>query len=136
MWSARELRAASLEVQAAILTLDNWVADGAPPPAGPRLATTGAPTARSCSTRMGTRRAAFAARTSTCRSRRSAARVSRRATSFCSLFGTDTPFTPEKLATLYPSHGAFVSAWNQSVDDGVAGGFLVAEDAPVLKLLG
>jgi hypothetical protein len=53
---------------------------------------------------------------------------------FCALFGTTTPFTNTKLAQLYPSHTAFVNAWNASVDTGVTGGFILPADAPMLKL--
>lgn len=120
--------------QAAIFALENWVADGTPPPSGgPGLTTTGAPTAplvldANGNATGGVRSPHVDAPVATIRGTGQPP-----SNLFCSLFGTDTPFTSEKLATLYPSHGAFVSAWNQSVDDGVAGGFLVAEDAPVLK---
>ncbi|MBP1685402.1 MAG: hypothetical protein H6Q33_1545 [Deltaproteobacteria bacterium] len=52
---------------------------------------------------------------------------------FCGLFGTDTPFSASQLATMYGSHPQFVVAWNQSVDNLVAGGYLLPADAPMLK---
>jgi hypothetical protein len=52
---------------------------------------------------------------------------------FCSLFGTTTAFSAARLAELYPNHGRFVSAWSHAVNDGVAGGFLLPEDAGFLK---
>jgi hypothetical protein len=52
---------------------------------------------------------------------------------FCGLFGTTTAFSAAQLAALYPNHGMFVSAWAQSVNDGVAGGFILPEDAEMLK---
>jgi hypothetical protein len=52
---------------------------------------------------------------------------------FCSLFGTTTPFSTSTINTLYSSHADFVTKWNQSVDDQVTLGYLVAADAPKLK---
>ena len=52
---------------------------------------------------------------------------------FCSLFGTTTPFSAEKINGLYSSHADFVTKWNQSVDDQVSLGYLLAADAPFLK---
>ena len=37
-------------------------------------------------------------------------------TGFCFLFGTTAPFDAAKLAALYPSHAAFVKAWNTATD--------------------
>jgi hypothetical protein len=48
---------------------------------------------------------------------------------FCAIFGTTSPFSPSKLATLYPSHKAFVSLWHQSVQRDLSGGFLLRRDA-------
>lgn len=54
--------------------------------------------------------------------------------SFCFLFGTDTPFSASQLATMYNyRHSHFVTAWNQSVDNLVASGYLLSADAPMLK---
>ncbi len=52
---------------------------------------------------------------------------------FCGLFGTTTAFSDDKLDSLYQNHGAFVSAWSHSVNEGVAGGFILPEDAEILK---
>jgi hypothetical protein len=49
--------------------------------------------------------------------------------SFCSLFGSTTPFTAEQLLELYPTHQALVDAWGASVLDQVANGFLLGADA-------
>jgi hypothetical protein len=52
--------------------------------------------------------------------------------SFCFLFGTTTPFSAEKLAALYPTHGRFVSKWVADVGADVAAGFLRPADAAEL----
>ena len=53
--------------------------------------------------------------------------------SFCFLFGTTAPFDATKLASLYPSHAAFVKAWNAATDRAVKAGFIVAADAKGIK---
>ena len=53
--------------------------------------------------------------------------------SFCFLFGTTAPFDAAKLATLYPSHAAFVKAWNAATDKAVKAGFILAADAKNIK---
>jgi hypothetical protein len=47
---------------------------------------------------------------------------------FCRLFGSTVPFTPEQLAALYVDHGAFVSAWRQAVEQLVEEGFILEAD--------
>jgi hypothetical protein len=51
----------------------------------------------------------------------------------CAGFGTTTPLSAEKLAQLYPSHGAFVSQWPRSVNAAVAAGFILPADAEFVK---
>jgi len=53
--------------------------------------------------------------------------------SFCSLFGTDTPFTPEQFNALYADQAAFETAWNGAVDNAVSNGFVTWEDQWKLK---
>jgi Alpha/beta hydrolase domain len=55
--------------------------------------------------------------------------------SFCALFGTTVPFTPEQLAAAYPSHDEFVSAWNQATDAALASGAILEVDAERLRLV-
>ncbi|MER5429452.1 alpha/beta hydrolase domain-containing protein [Streptomyces sp. NPDC002588] len=52
--------------------------------------------------------------------------------SFCFLFGTTTPFTAGKLATLYPDHATFVAKWSAAAARGVATGFIRPADAAEL----
>jgi Alpha/beta hydrolase domain len=52
---------------------------------------------------------------------------------FCGIFGSTTPFSARKLASLYKNHGRFVSQWDQAAQRDVKGGFLVQHDANELK---
>lgn len=52
---------------------------------------------------------------------------------FCGLFGTTTGFDAATIATKYPSHDAFVTKWNASVDSAVSSGALLPADAAQLK---
>jgi hypothetical protein len=47
---------------------------------------------------------------------------------FCRLFGSTQPFAPEQLSALYPSHGAFVTAWEKATKKLVKEGFLLKAD--------
>jgi hypothetical protein len=51
---------------------------------------------------------------------------------FCILYGTHAPFDESKLASLYPTHGAYVSKVTKAVNDLVGGRFLLKEDAQTL----
>jgi hypothetical protein len=55
--------------------------------------------------------------------------------SFCSLFGTDTPFTQAQFDALYADEAAFETAWNGAVDSAVANGFVLDADQWKLKFL-
>jgi hypothetical protein len=48
---------------------------------------------------------------------------------FCFPFGSTTPFTPERLAELYPSRGALVSARTRATIASQRAGFLTRADA-------
>jgi hypothetical protein len=43
------------------------------------------------------------------------------------------PFGSTQLAALYPTHAAFVTAWDRAVDREVRAGFLLPVDASRLK---
>jgi hypothetical protein len=51
----------------------------------------------------------------------------------CLLFGTTTPFDAATLVTLYPSHDAYVSAFNAATDQAVRAGFILPHDAELMK---
>jgi hypothetical protein len=49
------------------------------------------------------------------------------------LAGTSTPFTPERLRVLYPDRAAYMERYDRAVDEGLAKGFLLVEDARRLR---
>jgi hypothetical protein len=51
---------------------------------------------------------------------------------FCILYGTHAPFDESKLASLYPTHGSYVSKVTKTVNDLVGERFLLKEDAKTL----
>jgi Alpha/beta hydrolase domain len=52
---------------------------------------------------------------------------------FCILFGQTTPFTAQKLASLYPSHRDFARDWDRSVRRDLQAGYLLPRDAATLQ---
>jgi hypothetical protein len=52
---------------------------------------------------------------------------------FCRLFGVTEPFSDEKLAELYRTHGRFVSQYARANEMAVESGFLLQEDAELLQ---
>jgi hypothetical protein len=52
---------------------------------------------------------------------------------FCILFGQTTPFSAQKLTSLYPSHRAFVRDWDRSVSRDLRAGYLLSQDAATLQ---
>ncbi len=119
-------------LDAALSRLDRWVTKGIVPPVAPRLETTGVgpvvfATDANGNVLGGIRTPAVDAPIAT---------LSGQATggsSFCFLFGSTTPFTPDQIAALYPDHAAFVAAWTRATKSARAAGFLVAADAKELE---
>ena len=52
---------------------------------------------------------------------------------FCRLFGTTVPFTPEQLAAAAPTHDEFVARWKKATAAAVKNGYLLAADAQELN---
>ena len=52
---------------------------------------------------------------------------------FCLLFGTTTPFDAATLAALYPSHDAYVSAFDAATKRAVRAGFILEPDAELME---
>jgi hypothetical protein len=50
----------------------------------------------------------------------------------CNIFGTTVPFSAAKLASLYPTHAAFVKKWDAAVAAEVRQGYLMAADGQTL----
>jgi Alpha/beta hydrolase domain len=53
--------------------------------------------------------------------------------SFCTLFGSTTPFDAATLAALYPTHAAYVAAFDRATRQARRAGFLLAPDAAKLQ---
>ena len=52
---------------------------------------------------------------------------------FCVLFGTTTPFSASQLATLYPTHQAFVFSYRKAVNRALRSGFILKPDAKLMR---
>ncbi len=52
---------------------------------------------------------------------------------FCILFGQTTPFSAQKLTSLYPSHRDFVRYSDRSVSRDLRAGYLLPRDAAALQ---
>ena len=123
-------------LNAAVYSLNRWITKGIPPALAPRLETTTvAPVTyaldASGNARGGIRGpqvdvpiAALGGTTNT---------GNPPLGTFCRLFGTTVPFTPEQLSALYPSHDTFVAKWKQSIDRAVSAGFMLKPDAKELE---
>ncbi|OHV60864.1 alpha/beta hydrolase domain-containing protein [Pseudofrankia sp. BMG5.36] len=57
-------------------------------------------------------------------------------TGYANLLGGFRPFSPETIAGLYPSRVDFLDRWDRSIDDLIAAGTLLSEDAPPLRARG
>ena len=51
----------------------------------------------------------------------------------CNLFGSTTLFDAAKLVSLYPTHKAFTSAYNQALERAVKKGWTRRPDARLIK---
>ena len=51
---------------------------------------------------------------------------------FCFLFGSTVPYSAAHLASLYKTHGQFVSAWARAIHKEQVAGFLLPADAAEL----
>src|SRR5207244_429656 len=51
----------------------------------------------------------------------------------CQLFGSTTPFDAAKLASLYPTHKAFTSAYSKALKRAVKAGWVLKPDAKLIK---
>jgi Alpha/beta hydrolase domain len=127
-------------LNAALFQLERWVRDGTPPPkgariettAGPSSTTTGQPTAvivrdEHGNAKGGVRTPFVDVPIATLTGNRNVGG------SFCSLFGTTTPFDAATIAALYPTHADYVKKFDASTDKAVKAGFLLAPEAKNLK---
>lgn len=125
---------------AALRHLDDWVADGTPPPTAPLLTTTDGTGAGDLvldehgNATGGIRTPHLDAPIATLRGTGNTNAAPPPpplppTVNFCALFGTTEPFDAEKLSDLYRNHGLFVMKWARSAIDATRRGFILSEDA-------
>jgi hypothetical protein len=122
--------AATYVLRAAVAALQRWVAGGTAPPRAPRLKLNGATSFAldaNGNALGGIRTPHVDSPIATLSG------LGQTGSGFCFLFGTTTPFTAAKLASLYPSHAAFMKEWDQATDKAVKAGFVLAADAKHIK---
>jgi hypothetical protein len=117
-------------VNAAFAALDRWVRHGKAPKAAPRLDVSGPPVAIAHDAN-GVARGGI--RTPQVDVPIAAFTGEQSGSLICRLFGTTTPFDAAKLASLYPTHRAFVAAYTKAVRKAQRKGFLLAPDAKLLR---
>ena len=115
-------------MDAALAHLNAWVRYGIAPPKADRIAITGTPPAMERdqygNAEGGIRTPALQAPTATLTGTGNTGDSLQ-----CTLEGTTTPFTPEQLAQLYPTHADYVAAVAGAVAQDVLKGFLLPADA-------
>ena len=119
-------------LRAAVDALNDWVVKGKLPPTAPRLQTTSISPVQyvldaNGNVLGGVRNPAVDAPVA------KLSGLGQSGAQFCALFGTTIPFTDAQLDALYSSHKDFVTKWKQAVKDAKASGFLVAQDANLLR---
>jgi hypothetical protein len=119
-------------LKAALAALERWIRDGTLPPFAPRLDVALGPPAAIHRDANGTALGGIR----TPQVDVPIATLSGEGqigTIFCLLFGTTTPFEEATLAALYPTHDAYVSAFNAATDAAVEAGFILPPDAELMK---
>jgi hypothetical protein len=111
-------------LRATFSALDAWVVDGTPPPTSGDIESEGGELVRDDLGNVvgGIRTPPVDAPVSALRGDNSSGSV------FCSLFGTETPFTRAQLAELYTDHDDYVAEVTASADAAVEAGFLLPAD--------
>jgi hypothetical protein len=134
------------EVRAALAALDHWARTGVAPPQSPRLqvgATGNAFETDADGNALGGIRtpqveapvaklSGLGQPGSPPPSQPGQGSLSVGAGTLCEIFGTTVPFSATKLASLYPSHAAFVKKWDAATTAEVREGYLQSPDAQVL----
>lgn len=118
-------------LNAAIAALNRWVRQGIPPPHAPRLEVAAGPPIAFARDEHGNARGGI--RTPFVDVPIANFLGDGRGSIVCLIFGRTVPFTAAKLATLYPTHAAYVDAFNAATETAVQAGFLVRADADLIK---
>jgi hypothetical protein len=119
-------------LKAALAALNEWVRNGTVPPSAPRLEVDPGPPAAivrdaNGNALGGIRTPQIDVPLATLSGEGQVGQL------FCILFGTTAKFDDELLASLYPDRATYVSAIEEAADRAVAGGFLLAPDAELIK---
>jgi hypothetical protein len=124
---------------AAYAALDQWVGQGVPPPSGTPIDETSlafpATIARDSNgiALGGVRLPSVSVPIALNNGQNGAANNTNPLNAFCVLYGTHAPFDPAKLATLYPTHGSYVSQVARAGAALVGDRFLLPEDRATLS---
>ena len=120
------------ELRAAVVALNNWVITGRPPPQSPRLDLDGSSlvTDKNGEAVGGIRTPQVQAPIAVVSGVGSKLGAG---SAFCVLFGRTVPFSQSKLASLYPTHAAFVHKWDDAVAAEVEAGYLLPADGRILE---
>ena len=119
-------------LKAAIASLNEWVRYGTPPPTAPRLEVSKWPLFPILRDAHGN--ALGGIRTPQVDVPiATLSGEAQRGSLFCLLFGSTVPFDDAKLGSLYPNHESYVSAFNEATDRAVQEGFILPEDAKLMK---
>jgi hypothetical protein len=118
-------------VKAAVAALDRWVRRGKAPKPAPRLEVDGGPPVTIMVDEHGNARGGI--RTPHVDVPIATFTGEQAGTILCRLFGTTTLFDAAKLAALYPTHKAFVSAYNKSLRRAVRAGWILRADARLMR---
>ena len=114
-------------LDAAVYWLNRWVVNGTPPPRAPLLATTHvSPVVYKLDANGNV---IGGVRTPQVDAPVAALGSQGNSGGFCFLFGSTVPYSAAHLASLYKTHGQFVSAWARAVNRDQAAGFLLPADA-------
>jgi alpha/beta hydrolase family protein len=116
-------------LNAALVALNQWVRHGTLPPVAPRLDVNAA--ARIIRDPHGN--ALGGIRTPQVDVPIATLSGDGRGSVFCLLFGATTPFDAATLASLYPDHDAYVTAFDAATDRTLQAGFILPPDAALMK---
>lgn len=122
-------------VRAAVAALDAWVGAGTLPPRAARLETSSVDPPRYeldavGNVRGGVRTPAVDAPVATLSG------LGQSGPTFCRLFGTTAPLSLHVLRDRYGSQGGFTRAWVRATQEAVQAGFVLAEDAGLMRVVG
>ncbi len=114
-------------LDAAVFWLNRWVVDGTPPPPAPPLATTHVSPVVYQLDANGN--AIGGVRTPQVDAPIAILGSQGNSGGFCFLFGSTVPYSAAHVASLYKTHGQFVSAWARAVQRDHSHGFLLPADS-------